>query len=68
MNDNASPQRANIVNQYFETETLKKKMEQPLKSPDLNPIKHVLDIFKGCYSSKGEQHKVLTFVISIIVL
>lgn len=95
MDDNITPHKANIVNQYFEVET--KEMEKPLKSPDLYPIKHVWDVFskadaamesyyiqypkdnlfaqlkssrfmQGYYSNKGEQHKVLPFVISFIVL
>lgn len=46
MNNNVMSHRANIVNQYFEAETLK-KIEQPLKTAAIYLIKHVWGVFKG---------------------
>lgn len=45
MNNNVMSHRANIVNQYFEAETLK-KIEQPLKTAAIYLIKHVWGVFQ----------------------
>ena len=40
--DNARPHRARIVDVYLQRETIM-RMEWPARSPDLNPIEHVLN-------------------------
>ncbi|GFV62778.1 transposable element Tcb2 transposase [Trichonephila clavipes] len=42
MDDNARPHRARIVEEYLEDHGLE-RMEWPARSPDLNPIEHLLD-------------------------
>ncbi|GFX70700.1 DDE_3 domain-containing protein, partial [Trichonephila clavipes] len=42
MDDNARPHRAQIVEEYLEDHGLE-RMEWPARSPDLNPIEHLLD-------------------------
>ena len=39
MDDNATPHRARIVNEYLQQESIE-RMDWPAKSPDLNPIDH----------------------------
>ncbi|GFU56032.1 transposable element Tcb1 transposase [Trichonephila clavipes] len=43
MDDNARPQRANIVDERFQSEDIT-RMDCPAYSPDLNPIQHVWDM------------------------
>lgn len=43
MDDNTKAHRANIINQYHETNSIK-KIERHSNSPDLNPSKHVWDV------------------------
>ncbi|GFT32584.1 transposable element Tc3 transposase [Trichonephila clavipes] len=43
MDDNARPHRANIVDEYLQSEDIT-RMDWPAYSPDLNPIEHVLDM------------------------
>ncbi|GFW05108.1 transposable element Tcb1 transposase [Trichonephila clavipes] len=43
MNDNARPHRANIVDEYLQSEEIT-RMDLPVYSPDLNPIEHVWDM------------------------
>ncbi|UYV83891.1 Transposase [Cordylochernes scorpioides] len=40
MDDNARPHRARLVNEYFQSENVR-RMDWPARSPDLNPIEHV---------------------------
>lgn len=77
------PNRTNIANQSFESETLS-KLEQPLKTPDIYLTKHVWDVFSQVdaamesyyiqYSKDNLLFKIrgatqlLTFVRSIILL
>ncbi|UYV84139.1 hypothetical protein LAZ67_X001302 [Cordylochernes scorpioides] len=42
MDDNARPHRARLVNEYLQSENIR-RMDWPARSPDLNPIEHVLD-------------------------
>ncbi|GFX90449.1 transposable element Tcb1 transposase [Trichonephila clavipes] len=44
MDDNARPHRTNIVDECLQLENIT-RMDWPAYSPNLNPIKHVLDIF-----------------------
>ncbi|GFV18477.1 DDE_3 domain-containing protein [Trichonephila clavipes] len=43
MDDNARPHRARIVEEYLEDHGLE-RMEWPARSPDLNPIEHLLGL------------------------
>ncbi|GFV51274.1 transposable element Tcb1 transposase [Trichonephila clavipes] len=43
MDDNARPQRANIVDEYLKSEDIT-RMDWPAYSPNLNPIEHVWDM------------------------
>ncbi|GFX05955.1 transposable element Tcb2 transposase [Trichonephila clavipes] len=43
MDDNASPHRANIVDECLQSENTT-RMDWPVYSPDLNPIQHVWDM------------------------
>ncbi|GFU76415.1 transposable element Tcb2 transposase, partial [Trichonephila clavipes] len=49
MDDNARPHRARIVEEYLEDHGLE-RMEWPARSPDLNPIEHLLGLSwqRGC--------------------
>ncbi|GFV30482.1 transposable element Tcb2 transposase [Trichonephila clavipes] len=49
MDDNARPHRAGIVEEYLEDHGLE-RMEWPARSPDLNPIEHLLGLSwqRGC--------------------
>lgn len=51
MDENARPQRARIVNEYFESETIQ-RMDWSCLSPDLNPIEHAWDILKQRISAR----------------
>ncbi|GFY34485.1 transposable element Tcb1 transposase [Trichonephila clavipes] len=43
MEDNARPHRANILDEYLQSEDIT-RMDLPAYSPDLNPIQHVWDM------------------------
>ncbi|UYV84124.1 K02A2.6-like [Cordylochernes scorpioides] len=42
MDDNARPHRARLVNEYLQSENIR-RMDWPARYPDLNPIEHVWD-------------------------
>ncbi|UYV74088.1 hypothetical protein LAZ67_11002072 [Cordylochernes scorpioides] len=42
MDDNARPHRARLVNEYLQSENIR-RMDRPARSPDLNPLEHVWD-------------------------
>ncbi|UYV63858.1 hypothetical protein LAZ67_2005841, partial [Cordylochernes scorpioides] len=42
MDDNARPHRARLVNEYLQSENIR-RMDWPARSPDLNPIEHAWD-------------------------
>ena len=54
MDDNATPHRARIVNEYLQQETIE-RMDWPAKSPDLNPIEHAWDILQCRISNRQNQ-------------
>ncbi|GFY17270.1 transposable element Tcb2 transposase [Trichonephila clavipes] len=60
MDDNARPHRAGIVEEYLEDHGLE-RMEWPARSPDLNPIEHLLGLSwqRGC-CFKSSPSKVVT--------
>jgi transposase len=54
MDDNATPHRTRIVNEYLKQETIE-HMDWPAKSPDLNPIEHGWDILQYRISNRQNQ-------------
>lgn len=51
MDDNARPHRAQVVDDYLESEDIR-RMDWPARSPDLNPIEHVWDALGRAISSR----------------
>lgn len=51
MDDNARPHRSQAVNQYLETQGIR-RLEWPAMSPDMNPIEHVWDMLSRAIHSR----------------
>ncbi len=65
MDDNATPHRARITDQFMEDEGIE-RLDWPAKSPDLNPIEHLWDQLKRSADKRVNENTTLNSLRRIL--